>query len=66
MDSFTKDVKVILFKTERLEVRFMKEVDYPYFEELLTAPEIVDPIPQRPFPLRIVREKFAFSLVWAD
>ncbi len=41
----------------------MKEVDYPYFEELLTAPEIVDPIPQRPFPLRIVREKFESSLV---
>ncbi|BDC99473.1 GNAT family N-acetyltransferase [Persicobacter psychrovividus] len=34
-----------IFKTDRLEIKEMKEADLPFFIELMSAPEIIDPIP---------------------
>ncbi len=47
-----------VFETDRLLVRFFSEEDYTFFEELLNAPEIIEPVPQKPFPLAVVRAKF--------
>lgn len=47
-----------IFQTDRLAVREMQAVDLPFFTELLSAPEIVDPIPQKPWPEEEIINKF--------
>lgn len=40
-----------IFSTERLEIKELKKEDEAFFLELLSAPEIIDPIPQPKWPL---------------
>lgn len=49
---------MIIFKTDRLEIREMKEVDLLFFIELLSAPEIIEPIPQPKWTEEEIINKF--------
>ena len=51
---------MIVFETERLIVRLLKDPDKSWFYELLTKPEIVEPIPHAPFSDEVVSERFHF------
>lgn len=53
---------MVVFETERLVIRFLKEADRDYFTELLNAPEIREPVPQEPFSLDEVEERFNQNL----
>lgn len=57
---------MILFETNRLIVRYLNESDWDYFKELLNAPEIIEPIPQKPFTIEEVKEKFNQNLDFDD
>lgn len=50
---------MIVFQTDRLTIRQMKESDKNEFHELLTKPEIVHPIPHAPYDDVRVDERFA-------
>lgn len=47
-----------IFTTDRLCVNEIQENDKPFFIELLTAPEIIDPIPQQKWTLEEIIDKF--------
>ncbi|MBL7473197.1 GNAT family N-acetyltransferase [Robertkochia sediminum] len=49
---------MLLFKTERLEIREMKESDLELFIELLSDPRVIDPIPQPRWTEEEIRAKF--------
>ena len=37
----------MIFQTERLTVKEMQKADFDFFTELVSAPEIIEPIPQK-------------------
>ncbi len=47
-----------IFQTERLDINELKQKDYPFFVELLSAPEIIDPIPQPKWSLEEIQKQF--------
>lgn len=47
------------FQLPRLTVAELTNADYPYFVELVTAPEIVNPVPQAPWSQEKIDENFA-------
>ncbi|WP_196887406.1 GNAT family N-acetyltransferase [Aureivirga sp. CE67] len=49
---------MLLFETERLEVRQLNIKDFDYFKELVTAPEIIDPVPVKRWSDAEVEERF--------
>ncbi len=49
---------MILFKTERLIVKEMQDVDFEFFTELVSAPEIINPIPQKKWSILKIKNKF--------
>ena len=57
---------MIVFETERLVVRYLNAGDKDYFTELLNAPEIREPIPQKPFRMEEVEEKFRQHLAISE
>jgi ribosomal-protein-alanine N-acetyltransferase len=50
---------MLVFKTERLEIREMQARDLDYFIELLSAPEIINPIPQPKWNRIEILDRFA-------
>lgn len=51
-----------LFETERLIVKNLELEDRDFFEELLSDPKIIEPIPQPKFTENQILEKFSESL----
>lgn len=53
---------MIIFQTERLTVKKIEERDKDFFIELLSKPEIIDPIPQPVFPLEDILKNFNYHV----
>ncbi|AZQ64767.1 N-acetyltransferase [Flammeovirga pectinis] len=49
---------MIIFKTERLEIRQVTKKDLDFFIELMSAPEIIDPIPQPKLAPEVIIQRF--------
>lgn len=49
---------MIIFQTARLDIRTFKLADKSYFTELVTKSEIIEPVPQKPMPEKLIEEKF--------
>ena len=49
-----------IFQTERLIIKKLEEKDKSFFIELLSKPEIIDPIPQPVYPLEDVLKNFNY------
>ena len=47
-----------IFETDRLEVREMINQDFVFFTELLSDPEIIEPIPQPKWSEEDIKNKF--------
>ena len=52
----------IIVNTDRLEVRELQPSDENCFSELLSAPEIIKPIPQPQWPIEDILKKFESSI----
>ncbi|UTW67082.1 GNAT family N-acetyltransferase [bacterium SCSIO 12643] len=52
----------IIFNTDRLEVRELQPSDKDFFIELLSAPEIINPIPQPQWSTEDILKKFESSI----
>ncbi|SFT39715.1 Protein N-acetyltransferase, RimJ/RimL family [Lishizhenia tianjinensis] len=46
------------FPLPRLEIKSLSQKDFPYFVELVTAPEIVNPVPHEPWSKEKIDENF--------
>ncbi len=55
-----------VFNTLRLEVKELKERDKTFFIELLSAPEIIDPIPQPKWTREEILKKFEEIIIYSD
>ncbi len=53
---------MIIFQTARLDIRTFKLADKNYFVELVTKPEIIEPVPQSPMPAEEIEERFAKAI----
>lgn len=53
---------MIVFRTKRLEIKSIEEKDRKSFIELLTNPEIIDPLPNQNIDLEEVEQKFKLNL----
>lgn len=51
-----------LFETERLIIKGLRKEDKVYFTELLSHPDIIEPIPQKPYTQSQIDESFNKSL----
>ena len=49
---------MILLETERLSIQEFQPKDKAFFIELLSAPEIINPVPQSPWPLEKIEKQF--------
>lgn len=49
---------MIIFKTERLTVRKLSITDKDFFTELLSNPDIIDPIPHKAYPQEEIDNRF--------
>lgn len=55
-----------IFNTERLQVKELEEKDKEFFIELLSAPEIIEPIPQVKWPMEEILAKFKDFSTYAE
>ena len=53
---------MLIFQTNRLIIKTLEREDKEYFIELLSAPEIIDPIPQPVFSMEDMMDKFEDNL----
>lgn len=50
--------RLMIFTTKRLLINELEEKDKDFFIELLSAPEIIEPIPQPKWSIETIQEKF--------
>ncbi len=53
---------MLVFKTQRLSIRVLEEKDQKFFIELLSAPEIIKPVPQKEWSLSKILEHFKLAI----
>ena len=53
---------MIIFETQRLIIKSLERKDQKYFNELLSDPKIIDPIPQKRLTERQILDKFHENL----
>ncbi|MCT4580548.1 MAG: GNAT family N-acetyltransferase [Flavobacteriales bacterium] len=53
---------MLVFKTQRLSIKVLEEKDQKFFIELLSAPEIIKPVPQKEWSLTKILEHFRLAI----